>query len=149
MRLSTRGRYATRAMLDLALNFGQGPMQVRNIAGRQRVSGRYLEQLFIPLRKSGLITGLRGARGGFTLTRPPAEIRLSEIILAVEGFTSLVRCVDDPSICAQSNVCVTRNIWQEVGKAATARLESTTLQDLVEQRREKVNQEINLSSAVM
>lgn len=120
-----------RAMLDLAVHFGQGLVQIKDISERQQISERYLEQLFIPLRRAGLIRSLRGAHGGFTLAKPPAEILLSEIIQAVEGSVAPVRCVDEPKLCPQSDVCITRNIWAEMGRAISKVLESTTLQDLV------------------
>ena len=120
-----------RAMFDLAVHFSQGPIQTKDIAKRQQIPARYLEQLFIPLRRAGLVRSLRGIHGGFTLTRPPAEILLSEIIRATEGPVTPVRCVDEPKLCSQSDVCITRNIWTEMGRAISQVLESTTLQDLV------------------
>jgi len=110
MRLSTKGRYATRAMLDLALRFDEGPILIRDISKRQEISRQYLEQLFIPLRAAGLVRATRGARGGFTLTRLPSQIKLSEIIQVMEGPASPVECVDDARICSRSDLCVTREI---------------------------------------
>ena len=131
MKLSTKGRYATRAMLDLAVHFGQGPIPIKDISVRQQISARYLEQLFIRLRKAGLVRSFRGLRGGFTLAKPPSEIPLSEIIQVAEGSVAPVRCVDDPKLCRQSDVCITRSIWAEIGRATNKVLESITLQDLV------------------
>lgn len=131
MKLSTKGRYSLRAMLDLAVHFGQGQIRIKDISARQQISARYLEQLFIPLRKAGLVRSLRGAGGGFTLAKPPSEIPLSEIIRVAEGSVVPVRCVDKPKLCPQSDVCITRNIWTEMGRAISKVLESTTLQDLV------------------
>ena len=98
MRMSSKGRYSTRAMLELALHFGQGLVQVKDISARQQISERYLEQLFVRLRRAGLVKGIRGARGGFTLTRPPTEIRLSEIIKAAEGSVQPAKCIDEPEL---------------------------------------------------
>jgi len=137
MKISTRGRYSTRAMLDLALHFGKGPVLIRDISKRQRISKGYLEQLFIPLRSAGLVRGLRGASGGFTLARPPTEIRLSEIIRATEGSSAPAVCVDEGNPCAQSRECVTRDVWSEIKRACDNVLESKTLQDLVEKQRAK------------
>ena len=131
MKLSTKGRYSLRAMLDLAVHSGQGPIQIKDISARQQISARYLEQLFIPLRKAGLVRSLRGAGGGFTLAKPPSEMPLSEIIQVAEGSVAPVRCVDKPKLCPQSDVCITRHIWTEMGRAISKVLESTTLQDLV------------------
>ena len=137
MKLSTKGRYSTRAMLDLALQFGKGPVLIRDISKRQRISKGYLEQLFIPLRSAGLVRGIRGASGGFTLARPPAEIRLSDIMQATEGSTAPAVCVDEGNLCAQSSQCVTRDVWSEIKRACDKVLESMTLQDLVERHRKK------------
>ena len=133
MRMSSKGRYSTRAMLELALHFGQGLVQVKDISARQQISERYLEQLCVRLRRAGLVKGVRGARGGFTLTRPPTEIRLSEIIKAAEGSVQPAKCIDEPELCPQSDDCVTRNVWGEMGRAINQVLEAKTLQDLVEQ----------------
>ena len=137
MKLSAKGRYSTRAMLDLALHFDEGPILIKDISQRQQISERYLEQLFIPLRIAGLVRGIRGARGGFTLAKPPAEISLSEIIKVTEGLTAPAECIDEPRLCSQGGVCVTRNVWAEMKRAINKVLESTTLQDLVEQQRER------------
>lgn len=137
MKISTKGSYSVRAMLDLALHFGEGPVLIKDISKRQDISKGYLEQLFIPLRVSGLVRGIRGARGGFALSRPPEEIRLSEIIQATEGSTAPVACVDEPRLCPQSGKCITREVWVEMKKACDKVLEAITLQDLAEQGRKK------------
>ena len=95
MKLSTKGRYAARAMLELALNFGKGPLQLREIAQKQEISERYLERLMTALVTAGLVRSLRGRHGGFKLAKPPKEIQLAQIIQAVEGSLSPVDCVDN------------------------------------------------------
>jgi Rrf2 family protein len=137
MKLSTKGRYATLAMLDLALHLGEGPIMTKDISRRQEVSKQYLEQLLLPLRSAGLVRSIRGARGGFILARLPSEIKLSEIIQVVEGSTSPVECIDNASTCSRSDLCVTREVWTEIKKAIDNVLEFTTLQDLVERQKEK------------
>ena len=137
MKISTRGRYSTRAMLDLALHFGKGPVLIRDISKKQKISKGYLEQLFIPLRSARLVRGIRGASGGFTLARPPAEIRLSEIIQATEGSIAPVSCVDQSELCQDSSECIIRDVWAEIKRACDNVLESKTLQDLVEKQRAK------------
>ena len=134
MRLSSKGRYSTRAMLDLAAHFGQGPIRIKDIAARQQISERYLEQLFIPLRRAGLIRSRRGVRGGFMLAKPPADIRMNEVIQITEGPVTPAKCVDKPELCPQSDVCIARNVWAEIGRATSEVLESTTLQDLLSER---------------
>ena len=137
MRLSTKGRYSARAMLDLALHFGEGPVLVKDISERQRISRGYLEQLFIPLRSAGLVKSTRGASGGFTLARPSSEIWLTEIMQVTEGSTAPVPCVDEPGLCTQSNECTTREVWVEMKRACDSLLGSITLQDLVDRHRKR------------
>lgn len=131
LKLSTKVRYATRAMLDLAAHSGRGAIRIKDIAARQRISARYLEQLFIRLRRAGLLRSLRGRRGGFRLARPPADITLSEIINAVEETDSIIDCIDEPRLCPQSKTCTMRHVWSEICRAINGVLESTTLQDLL------------------
>ena len=137
MKLSTKGRYGTRALLDLALHRGEGPILLRDIAQRQQISLRYLEHLITPLIAGGIVRSARGAGGGVLLTRPPEEIRLSEVIQLLEGSIAPVECVNNPGICSRSKLCVTRDIWSELKKAMNGVLESTTLQDLVERHKKK------------
>lgn len=131
LKLSTKVRYATRAMLDLAVNSGKGAIRIKDIAARQRISAQYLEQLFLRLRRAGLLSSLRGRRGGFKLAKPPSDITLSEIIGAVEDSDGLIQCIDEPKLCRQSNGCTIRNVWTEIAKGMNKVLESTTLQDLI------------------
>ncbi|MBW2310709.1 MAG: Rrf2 family transcriptional regulator [Deltaproteobacteria bacterium] len=137
MKLSTKGSYSLRAMLDLALNSGDVPVLIKDISFRQGISRGYLEQLFTSLRVAGLVRGIRGARGGFILSRPPAEIKLSEIIQATEGSIAPVACVDDPRLCRKSGECITRDVWIEMKKTCDKVLESLTLQDLIERSEKK------------
>lgn len=137
MKVSTKGRYAARAMLDLAQHFGEGPILVKDISRREEFSDRYLEQILIPLKVAGLVRVVRGARGGFSLARPPSEIKLLEIIQIVEGSTAPVDCVDDARVCSRSDLCVTREVWAEMKAAIDTVLESITLQDLLERQKGK------------
>ncbi len=137
MKLSTRGRYGVRALLDLALHQGEGSVLLKDIARRQEVSLAYLEHLIAPLIAGGLMKSTRGARGGVLLLKPPAEIKLSEVLELLEGSIAPVDCVNDPKACHRSASCVTRDIWTEMKTAMSQVLESTTLQDLVERQRQK------------
>lgn len=137
MRLSSKGRYSARAMLDLALHFEERPVLVKDISRRQGISQGYLEQLFITLRSAGLVKSTRGASGGFRLVRSPAEIRLSEIIQATEGSTAPAACVEEGSLCKQSQQCITRDVWLRITRACDKVLDSMSLQDLVERHGEK------------
>ena len=137
MKLSTRGRYATRALLDLALQGNGKPVLLRDIAQRQQISLPYLEQLIAPLKAGGLIRSIRGTGGGILLARNSAEIKLSEVISLLEGPTVLVDCVNDPDLCDRSEYCITRDIWEELKTAIDGILESTTLHNLVERQKQK------------
>ena len=137
MRLSTKGRYGARAMLDLALNSSEGPVLLREIAKRQEVSEKYLEHSISALRKAGLVRSIRGARGGYLLARLPSEIRLSQIMEVLEGSMAPAECVDDSQVCQRAQLCVTRDIWAKVKEATDNILESITLQDMVERQNKK------------
>ncbi len=137
MKLSTRGRYGTRALLELALHQGEEPVLLRDIAERQQISLPYLEHLITPLIAAGIVRSIRGARGGVLLAKAPEEIKLSEVIQIFEGSIAPAECVNSPGICSRSASCVTRDVWGELKKAMNGVLESTTLQDLVERQRRK------------
>ena len=137
MKLSTRGQYGTRALLDLALHRGEWPILLKDIARRQQISLRYLEQLITPLIAGGIIRSTRGAGGGISLVKSPDEIKLSEVIQLLEGSLALVDCINSPEVCNRSESCVTRDVWNELKDAMEQVLESTTLQDLVERQRKK------------
>ena len=137
MKLSTRARYGTRALLDLALHKGKGLVLLKDIARRQEVSLPYLEHLIAPLVAGGLVKSTRGARGGVLLLRSPVEIKLSEVFQLLEGSVAPVDCVNDPKACHRSAFCVTRDVWIEMKSAMIQVLDSTTLQDLVERQRQK------------
>ena len=137
MKLSTRGRYAARALLDLACHQGAAPIPLKDIARRQGISLYYLEHIVMPLATAGIVRSLRGASGGIRLARPPQQIRLSEILRLVEGSLVPVACVANPEICPRSKMCVTREIWAELDRVISVVLKSTTLQDLVERQERK------------
>ena len=137
MKLSTRGRYGTRALLDLALHQGQGRILLKDIAQRQQISLRYLEHLIAPLIAGGMVRSTRGAKGGVLLSRPAENIKLSEVIQLLEGSVAPVECINNPGICDRSGSCATRDIWGEMKQAIDEVLESTTLQDLVERQKRK------------
>jgi len=135
MKLSTRGQYATRALLDLALHSDEEPVLMKDISRRQQISQRYLEHLVTPLIAGGILRSTRGAKGGISLVKPPEQVKLSELMQLVEGSLGLVECVTNPDVCDRSESCVTRDVWCELKNAISGVLESTTLQDLVERER--------------
>ncbi|MFH0847234.1 MAG: Rrf2 family transcriptional regulator [Chloroflexota bacterium] len=131
MKVSTRGRYALRAMVDIALNYREEPVVLSDVARRQEISEQYLEHLARPLRVAGLVRSVRGARGGFVLARSPSTIKVSDIIRAVEGSTALVECVDSPLQCHRADSCPTRGIWVKATEAVDQVFGSITLEDLM------------------
>jgi len=137
MKLSTRARYATRALLDLALHQGEKPVLLKDIARRQQISLQYLEHLITPLIAAGIVLSTRGRRGGVSLAKPADKIRLSEVIKLLEGSIAPVECVNNPAACLRYEFCVTRDIWSEMARAINTILESTTLHDLVERQKKK------------
>jgi len=137
MKLSTRSRYGTRLMLELALNYNKGPVLLKDISKSQEVSLKYLAQLIIPLKIAGLINSSRGAHGGYFLSRAPKDVKLSEIIVAVDGPLNLVECVDNPAICNRSDFCTTKDIWTEVSNKLSIILESYTLQHMINRYKNK------------
>ena len=137
MRISTKGRYGSRLMLVLALRYGKGNVLLKDIAKDQELSEGYLEHLLPPLKAAGLVSSSRGAHGGYTLAKPPSDINLKEIIVALEGSISPVECVATPSVCGRIRTCATRDIWHELGEVIMQTLESITLEELVERHRRK------------
>jgi len=143
VKLSTRGSYGTRAMLELALHADEGPMQLKEIARNQAVSERYLEQLVIALKVAGLVKSTRGAKGGFVLARHPSEIKLSDVVQVLEGSLAPMACIDEPGVCDRALNCVTRDLWTEMKVAMVGVLENTTLQDLVQRHRDKAQKPLS------
>lgn len=135
MKLSTKSRYGTRLMLDMAQHYNQGPVHLGDIAKRQDISVKYLEQIIIPLKKARYVESVRGPKGGHILARPPEEITVGEIVALLEEGTSLVECTDQAEVCQRSDFCLTRPIWKEAAKAMFDKLKSITLADLVKMER--------------
>ncbi|MDO4288862.1 MAG: Rrf2 family transcriptional regulator [Eubacterium sp.] len=132
MRLSTKGRYGVRAMYELAKHYGDAPMSIKEIAVNQGFSDSYIEQLFSSLKKSGLIVSLRGARGGYRLSRPPEDITVGEILRVLEGPIEFADCAGGASgqVCSMAADCVTRGLWQEISAAVNDIIDHKTLADL-------------------
>ena len=136
MRLSTRARYGTRLMLELALNFDKGTIFLKDIAKKEEISQKYLSHLIIPLRANGLISSSRGAHGGYKLAKSPSQITLKEIVQTLEGGISFVECVKNPSICSRVSKCATRGIWEKLDEKISDELNSITLEDLMNSQKE-------------
>jgi Rrf2 family protein len=132
MKVNTKVRYGLRAMLQIAENYGGDPVSISTIAHTQDISGKYLEQVVVSLRKADLISSHKGVRGGYTLTRPPAEISLWEIISALDSHTALVDCVVDPSSCERSQTCLSHVIWTLLSQKMQEFWAGYSLADLIE-----------------
>jgi len=134
IRLSTKGRYGTRLMLNLALRHKDGGKAVilRNISEEEEISIRYLEQIIIPLKINKLVKSVRGAGGGYTLAKDPSQINLREILHALEGSCCLVECVEDEEGCTRLSSCAAHEIWKEATRRLKEYFETTTLKDLME-----------------
>lgn len=142
MKLSTRSRYGTRLILDLARNYNQTPVQLAVIAQRQKISVKYLEQIIRPLKDAGYITSFRGSKGGHMLTKTPQEITVGEIVALLEGGHELIRCADNPHQCRRANLCATRYVWQEASRAMYDRINAITFGDLLNLDDELCNEDI-------
>ena len=137
MKISTKGRYATRALLDIAQHYGKTPVLLKDISARQGISLRYLEQIVSPLISAKIINSTRGPRGGVMLARPANKIKLIEIIQLLEGPIAPVECVSNPGICTRAPSCATRDVWSDLAQAMYGVLEATSLKDLVERQKKK------------
>jgi len=131
MKLSTRVRYGVRLLVELGLHTGDGPVLLRDISKNQEISEKYLGQIMIPLKAAGLVRTYRGAHGGYRLGRQASDITLREIVEVLDGDMCLLECVRDSGSCSRIVRCVTRSVWQELGKRISSFLESMTLQDLI------------------
>ncbi len=137
MKLSTKGRYGVRLMFDLALQAGDGPVTLKDIAARQEISEKYLSNLIPLLKNAGFVHSVRGSQGGYTLARPPRDITLKDILLALEGPMCLVECTEKPLLCQRSGECLMRDVWTEVTGKMLDALESFTLEALMERQKLK------------
>jgi len=132
IRISTKGRYGTRFMLELAINFGKKPMLLKDIARNQDISEGYLQHIVDALKGADLIFSSRVGHGGYTLSRPPEQITLRDILSTLEGSINLVECIDNANICDRSNDCVSRIVWTEIGNKLSTSLQEMTLKKMVD-----------------
>ena len=132
MKLSTRGRYGTRLMLELAKHYGKGPVNITEISKTQGISVKYLEQIIIPLKKAKLITSVRGPKGGHTLTKAPDQIFLWEILKPLESHLTLVDCVSGDDTCEYIETCLIRPVWRKAYRAMMNIFKETSLEDILQ-----------------
>ena len=137
LRISTKGYYGVRLMLELALNYQKGLVLLKDIAKRQNISEKYLEHIVVSLRATGLILSYRGAHGGYSLAKSPSEITLKDIIQVLEGPIFVVECIDIPTFCDKVEFCVSRDIWKVLSEKIIHTLESVTLENMIEMQKNK------------
>ena len=134
MKLSTRSRYGTKMIADLAEHYNDGPVQIGEIANRQDLPVKYLEQLIIPLKKAGYIKSSRGPKGGHTLAKPPDKISVGEIVQVLEGSINLTPCIENPEACEKYHECATKDVWEAATKAMYNELDSVKFSELIKQQ---------------
>ena len=139
MKLSTKGKYGVRAIFEVARNYGQGPITIKEIAERQGISFSYLEQILNRLGKAGVIEGVRGPGGGYFLERKPADVTVGDVVRALEGPIALSHCLEPGSTddCYQAEDCVARMVWSRVGAKIEEALDGITFDDLLQQSASK------------
>ncbi len=144
MKLSTRSRYGLRLMLALALNQDKKPVYLKEIARSEEISEKYLSHIIISLRAKGLVSAFRGAHGGYVLGRPASQIKLLDIIGALEGELYLVDCIKKSDLCGRSAKCIARDVWDEMSGLLIDYLARPSLEDIIVKYRNKMEQEQNI-----
>ncbi len=138
MKVSTKGHYGIRALIELTHHYGESrPMQSSEIAARQDIPESYLEQLLTALHRSGFVRSRRGPQGGHVLAKSPADISLGMIVASMEGRPAPLDCIDEPSECSVYSVCAQREVWQTVDQAILQMLDATSIADLASRQRQR------------
>ena len=139
MKISTKGRYAVRVMLDLATNNTGEYIKVKEIASRQEISEKYLEQIISVLNKAGYVKSIRGAQGGYKIARDPSNYTVGMILRLTEGSLNPVACLDDEiNECERCDTCETLEVWKDLAKAINSVVDHVTVADLVERQQERI-----------
>jgi len=138
MKISTKGRYGVRFLMDLGAHAHEGSVTLKDVARRQAISEKYLWQVVNPLKAAGFIRATLGAHGGYKLAKSPATISLLDILAVLEGQGAVVACVSSPGTCCRSNDCTARQIWREVDQKVSAVLKAITLHDMIERHQATV-----------
>ena len=133
MKLTMKGDYGLRAMLDMAAYYGQGPIESSDIASRQHIPEQYLDQILMVLRKEGLVKSVRGPKGGHMLAKSPSQITMAEVMQALEGYVPPMECLPNPDFCKLSPGCALREVWQKIDEMTQILLNSTTIEELAQQ----------------
>jgi Rrf2 family protein len=132
MKLTMKGDYGLRAMLDMSAYYGQGPVESADIARRQYIPEQYLDQILMVLRKEGLVKSVRGPKGGHMLAKPPSQITMGQVMSALEGYVPLMECLPNPDSCKLSPGCALREVWQKIDAMTQQVLSSTTIEELAQ-----------------
>ena len=146
MKLSTKGRYGVRAMVDLAASYGGAPVSIKSISKRENLSEYYLEQLFSPLRRANIIRSIRGAQGGYVLCKPPNEITVGDIMTILEGPIEIADCIDGVE-CESSDFCATKAVWEKIKNSIDSVMDSITLQDIIDDHKAMKNKKSSIKIA--
>ena len=136
MQLSTKSRYGTRAVLDIARHGIKGPVTLNEISKRQEISKKYLGQIVNQLLTAGILESVRGPNGGYLLARPAKQLRLGMIIRALDGSLAPVRCVDNPTNCHRTTTCVTREVWTQIKESVETVIDTISVADLLKRQEE-------------
>ena len=140
MKLSTKSRYGTRAIVDIAQNSRNGRTMLKDIAARQSLSPKYLDHILSPMRRAGIIKNIRGKGGGYILSKSPASITVKDIVEAVDGAFEPVECLSNSDLCDRVPFCGTRDVWLKMKRAVDSVLEEATVQSLLEKNNLNKNQ---------
>ena len=131
MKISTKGRYALRVMIDLALHSGGELVPLKEIAARQNITLKYMEQIISPLAKAGYVQSLRGSNGGYRLAKKPSEYVVGDILRVMEGPLEVIACLEEGYDCPRTDICATRSFWEGLSRTVNDYVDSFTLEDLV------------------
>lgn len=143
MKISTKGRYGLRILLDLALHSDVKLRLIRDIAKSQQISEKYISRLIIDLRRAQMVKSIRGSKGGYELAKDPQEITLLDVVEVMEGPLSIVDCVREPGRCTRNQICATREIWQNLNSEFRESMRKVTLQDIIELYQKQNNADDN------
>ena len=140
MKLSTRTRYGTRLLFDLAYNYGKGPILLKDISKRQNISEKYLSKIVMQLKSAGFVKSERGAKGGYFLAKLPSEINMQQVVEILEGDKLFIDCINAQKQCEFEERCPAYNLWLEMANITMKFLKSKTLEDLIDDYKKKIGQ---------
>jgi Rrf2 family transcriptional regulator, cysteine metabolism repressor len=131
MKVSTKGRYGLRTLMDIAIHQHNGPVTLKDVSARQDISAKYAWNIMTALKNAGIVRGTRGNKGGYLLVPDPSDVTLLDVVQILEGPVELVECATEPHTCANADTCVAQSVWQEVSRSIRESLKSITLADIL------------------